>query len=57
MGLVGLAAAPTDDPLELLTFLMRQPSHTHWFGHAPMKTASAAEVVDAPTNEGSWSGH
>jgi hypothetical protein len=57
MGLVGLAAPTPHDPLELLAFLGRQPPHSKWFRHAPIKTGPGTQVVDAATHEGSWSGH
>jgi hypothetical protein len=57
MRLVGLAATATDDALKLLAFLGRQPPHSKWFRHAPMKTDPTLTVVDAPTHKGSWSEH
>ena len=57
MRLVGLAATPADDPLELLAFLGGQPPHSKWFRHGPIKTGTTTQVVDTPTDERSWSGH
>jgi hypothetical protein len=54
-GAVGLAAAATDDALELVALLVGEPPHLHRRSHAQSLRDLPAPVVDAPN--GLWSGH
>ena len=46
--LVGLAAAPSDDPLELPALLVGEPAHLHWSSHGQILRDRAAQVVEPP---------
>ena len=42
------ATTPTNDPLQLMTFMVRQTTNPQWFRHTPIKADTATPTVDAP---------